>query len=100
VLSDREREVLREMQRRFVAEDPEFARSFEGFGRRGDSHFSWQRAYEMPRWVYTTALVVSVVFSVLMLLALAPWTALVFMLLAVLIAAVRFRRHDEVRRVP
>jgi Flp pilus assembly protein TadB len=97
VLSDRERETPHEMQRRFATEDPDFARSFEEIGRR-DSHFSLQRAYGMPRAVYTAALVVSVAISMLMLLALAPWTALAFMALAIVIATVRFRR-DEVRRV-
>jgi hypothetical protein len=98
VLSDREQEMLDEIQRRAVAEDPDFARSFEDIGRAGDSHFSLQWAHEMPRWVYTAAVLVSAAFSVLMLLALAPWPALVFMLLALLIAAARARRQDEVGR--
>jgi Protein of unknown function (DUF3040) len=98
VLSDREREILHEMQRRLVTEDPDFARSFQEAGRRGDSHFSLQRAYETPRWAYTAALVVSVAFSVLMLVALAPWTALLFMTLAVMTAMARYHRDDEARQ--
>ena len=100
MLSDRERNILHEMQRQFVTEDPGFARSFEELGRRGDSRYSSQWAYGMPRWVYTQAFVVSVALSVLMLLALAPWTALVFMTLAIMIAIARFHWDDEARQVP
>jgi Flp pilus assembly protein TadB len=99
VLSDREREILQEVQRQFVTEEPDLVRSFTEVGRRGDSTFSLPRAYEVPRWAYTAALIVSVAFSVLMLLALAPWTALVFMVLAIVIAVARFRRCDAAHRV-
>jgi hypothetical protein len=60
MLSDRERETLREVQRQLVSEDPSFARSFDALGKRDSScRLSW--AYTMPGWAYTTALVVAVV---------------------------------------
>jgi hypothetical protein len=97
VLSDREREILHEMQHRFRAEDPGFARAFDEVGRR-DSHFSLQWAYGMPRWMYMTSIIGAVALSVLMLLALAPWTALMFITLASVIAAALFHRDNEARQ--
>ena len=91
MLSDREMETLREVQRQLVAEDPDFARSFEAVGR-PDSHYS---LHWVPGWVYTTALVVAVALGVLMLLVHAPGTALGFGALATMIAAVRSRRNAE-----
>jgi hypothetical protein len=97
VLSDREREILEEMQHRLVTEDPDFARSFEEVGRRGDSHISLHRAFEVPRWAFPAAVFVAAAFSVLMLLALAPWTALLFMTLAIVTAVAWYHRDDEAR---
>ncbi len=97
MLNDRERETLREVQRQFVTDDPDFARTFEAVGR-PDSHYSLQWMYGMPEWVYTTALVVAVAVGVLMLLVQSPGTALGFGALATMIAMVRNRRNDECGR--
>ncbi len=94
VLSDREQQMLREVQRRFVAEDPDFVRSFEDVGRR-HSTFSLRWAYAMPRAVYTIAIVVAVALGVLMLLVAAPGTGLLFAALATMIAVVRRRRDEQ-----
>lgn len=96
MLSDRERETLRELQRQFVAEDPGLAGSFDDVGRR-HSTFSLEWAYAMPRWVYTAALVVALILGVLMLLSRAPGTALVLAALATMISTLR-KRRDEPRR--
>lgn len=93
MLSDRERETLREVQCQLMTEDPDYAQSFEAVGR-PDSHYSLHWMYGMPGWVYTTALVVAVALGVLMLLVQAPGTALGFTALATMIAAVRSRRND------
>jgi len=93
VLSDREQDTLRELQRRLVAEDPDFARSFDDVRLR-HSTYSLQWAYAMPRWVYPTAIVAAVALGVLMLLLGAPGTALGFAALATMISVVR-RRRDQ-----
>jgi hypothetical protein len=92
VLSDRERETLREVQRCLATEDPAFVRSFETAGR-PDSHYSFQWLYGLPRWAYTTSLVVAVALGLLMLLAQSPATAFGFAALATMIAAVRRQPH-------
>ena len=58
MLGDREQQALLEVQRHLMAEDPDFARSFDEAGRQ-DSTYSVQWVYAMPRWVYTTAVVVA-----------------------------------------
>lgn len=93
MLSDRERKTLREVQRQFDAEDPDFSRSFDDGLRH--STYSLQWAYTMPRWAYTTAIVVAVALGVLMLLARAPGTALLFAALATTIAMIRGRRDES-----
>jgi hypothetical protein len=93
VLSDRERETLREVQRQLVSEDPRFARSFDAVGKR-DSSCSLKWAYAMPRWAYTTAMVVTVMLSLLMLVTGGPGTALAFAALATMISAVRRHRDN------
>jgi hypothetical protein len=90
MLSDREGETLRAVQRQFDTEDPDFARSFEAVGR-PDSHCSLQWVYGMPGWAYTTALVLAVALGVLMLLVQAPGTAFGFAALATTITVVRRR---------
>jgi hypothetical protein len=97
VLSDREQQALREVQRHLMAEDPEFARSFDVAGRR-DSTYSVQRVYSMPRWVYTTAVVVAAALGVLMLVVSGPGTALILAVLATTIFTVRRRRGAPGRR--
>jgi Protein of unknown function (DUF3040) len=93
MLNDRERETLRDVQSRFMAEDPDFARSFETVGRPG-SDYSLQWMHEMPPWVYTTAFVVAVTLAALMLLAQAPGTAFWFAVVATAIGVARHRRND------
>lgn len=95
MLSERERQILHDMQRRLEVEDPDFARSFEDAGARGDTHISLPRAHEVPRWVFTTALVLSVLLSVLMLVAMAPWPAALFMVVAMMFAAARLDHADS-----
>jgi hypothetical protein len=97
MLSDRERETLREVQNRFVTEDPRFAASFNAV-RPGASSYSVQWAYTLPSWAYTTAMIVAVVLGVLMLMAGAPGSALVFAVLATAISLLRRRRDQTVRR--
>jgi Protein of unknown function (DUF3040) len=97
MLSDRERETLREVQHRFVTEDPRFAASFNAVGP-GASSFSVQWAYTLPSWAYTTAMIVAVALGVLMLMAGAPGSALVFAALATAISLLRRRRDQTVRR--
>jgi DUF3040 family protein len=48
MLNEREQRALQGVQRQLLAEDPDFARSFDEVGQR-DSAFSLQT---MPRWVY------------------------------------------------
>jgi hypothetical protein len=97
MLSDRERETLREVQHQFVTEDPRFAASFTAIGPRA-STYSVQWAYTLPSWAYTTAMIVAVAFGVLLLIAGAPGTALVFAALATVIALLRRRRDQTGRR--
>jgi hypothetical protein len=97
VLSDREQQALREVQRHLTAEDPDFARSFDEAGRK-DSTYSVQWAYAMPRWVYTTAVVVAVALGALMLVVSGPGTALILAVLATTIFKVRRRRGAPGRR--
>lgn len=98
MLSDQEREALRELQRQFDAEDPDFSRSFDDVGQH--STFSLQRAYTMPRWAYTTAIGVAVALGMLMLMARAPGTALLFAALATIISMIRRHRDDPPGREP
>ena len=88
MLNDRETEALREIEHRFLTEDPGFVRSFEAV-KRQDSHYDLRWVYAIPRWVYTSALVAAIALGGLMLLAQAPGTALVFAALATLFTAGR-----------
>jgi hypothetical protein len=97
MLSDRERETLREVQFQFVTEDPRFAASFNAIEPRASTH-SVQWAYTLPDWAYTTAMFGAVAFGVLMLIAGAPGTALVFAALATAISLLRRRRDQTGRR--
>lgn len=96
MLSDREQKTFRELQRQFAAEDPAFVRTFDEVPPR--SAYSVQWAYGLPRWVYTSAMLVAVALGVLMLLARAPSIALVFAAIATLISVVRRRRDEPGRR--
>jgi hypothetical protein len=97
MLSGRERETLREVQHRFVTEDPRFAASFDAVGP-GASSYSVQWAYTLPGWAYTTAMSVAGALGVLMLMAGAPGSALVFAAAATAISLLRRRRDQTVRR--
>src|SRR3954449_11774638 len=91
MLSDHERRALLELQRQFLAEDPDFARSFGEVGQR-DSAFSLQWVDAMPRWVPTAAVVGTVALGVLMLAIGVAAAVLVFAMLAAMIVVVRRRR--------
>jgi hypothetical protein len=97
MLSDRERETLREFQHQFVTEDPRFAASFNAVSP-GASSFSVQWAYTLPSWAYTTATSVAVALGVLMLMAGAPGSTLVFAALATATSLLRRRRDQTIRR--
>jgi hypothetical protein len=91
MLSNHEQRTLLELQRQFLAEDPDFARSFDQVGQR-DSVFSLQWVDAMPRWVPTAAVVGTVALGVLILAIGVAAVALVFAMPAVMIAVVRKRR--------
>jgi hypothetical protein len=57
MLSDRERQTLDEVQRRFVTEDPRFAASFNRVGPSASSY--------SVHWAYTTAMIVAAASGVL-----------------------------------
>ena len=97
VLNDLEQQALREVQRHLLAEDPDFVRSFDEAERR-DSTYSVQWVYAMPRWVYTTAVVVAVALGVLMLVVSGPGTALILAMLATTIFVIQRRRGTPGRR--
>ncbi|HEX2299942.1 MAG TPA: DUF3040 domain-containing protein [Pseudonocardiaceae bacterium] len=94
MLSDREREVLDEVQHRFVIEVPRFAASFNGAWL-DESSYSIQWAYTQPSWAYTTAMIVAVASGVVMLMAGAPGSALVFATLATAISLLAWSRDSE-----
>ena len=97
MLSNHEQRALLELQRQFLAEDPDFARSFDEVGQR-DSVFSLQWVDAMPQWVPTAAVVGTVALGVLMLAIGVAAVALVLAMLTVMIVVVRKRRargqHD------
>lgn len=97
MLSDHEWKALREVERQFMADDPTFPRSFDDVGQ-PPSTCSLQWAYAWPRWVYTTATAVAVGLGVLMIVARAPGTAMVFALLATMIAMARSHRDEPGQR--
>ena len=91
MLSDHEQRALLELQRQFLAEDPDFARSFDEVGQR-DSAFSLQWVDAMPRWVPTAAVVGTVALGVLALAIGVAAAALVVAMPAAIIVVVRRRR--------
>jgi hypothetical protein len=104
VLNDHERKTLREVERRFMAEDPEFPRSFDDVGRRHSTcSLQWPSAmprwaYAMGRWISTTALVLAVALAALMIMVVSPGAALVFAVLATIIGVSRERGDETDRR--
>jgi hypothetical protein len=97
MLSDRERAALDEVQRRFVTEDPRFAESFNRV-RSGASSCTVHWVYTLPSWAYTTAVIVAPASGVVMLIAGAPGSALVFAALATAISLLRRRRDQTGQR--
>jgi hypothetical protein len=88
MLSEREQRALQEVERQLLAEDPDFARSFDEVGQR-DSAFSLQA---MPRWLYPTAIAGTAAAGFLMLAVGADPITLVLAMLATMILVVRRRR--------
>ena len=74
MLDDRERDELREIQRRLRAEDPDFARSLHA----GARHLPRASAPDLSRRTYTFLLVFSSASGVLLLLTGSPFLALLF----------------------
>jgi hypothetical protein len=93
MLSDRERERLREIQRRFMTEDPDFVREF---GARPEQPTTEQPTARQPYLDgYSICIISAVSLSVLMLLAGSPAVALLLAISAGLISAAQRRgRHD------
>lgn len=98
MLSDRERKALRDLQRQFDTEDPDFSRSFDDVGRPSTYSFRW--AFRIPRRTCTTAIVVAVALGVLMLLARDPGAALLFAALATMFSMIRPSRDGSAGREP
>ncbi|MBW0101805.1 DUF3040 domain-containing protein [Pseudonocardia sp. KRD291] len=96
MLSDHERKALQEVERQFMAQDPDFTRSFDTA--RQPSTYSIQCIYEMPWWAYRIAIGLAVALGFLMMLSGAPWTAILFAGLAVLFSVVQKRRSEPGRR--
>lgn len=92
MLSDRERETLREVQRQFLAEDPGLARSFDDVGQQDP--LQWLAA--VPRWAYTATFVAMVLLGILMITARAPGVALALAALATLVSLARRQRDHDV----
>jgi hypothetical protein len=86
VLSDREREALREIQCRLLAEDPAFARVFSTDARRLERMPS-----HLPRSTYTTLAMTSMTLGVIALMAGAPLIGLVFAVTAAVMWGLRLR---------
>lgn len=96
MLSDHERKALREVERQFMAQDPDFTRAFDATGQ--PSTYSIQWIYEMPWWAYRIVIGLAVALGLLMMLAGAPWTAILFAGLAVLFSRIQKRSSAPGRR--
>lgn len=88
MLSDREREVLDDIQRRLLVEDPGFQRSFEAGACRLERRRRGHR-----RWAYSGAIALIAMLGVLMWVAGSPNIALVLAAMAGVIWEAR-RRSD------
>jgi hypothetical protein len=86
VLNDHEREILREVERQFLVEDPEFARSFATRAQR------LQRRH-LDGGLVKIFLVAAVLLSALMLVAGSPSGALAFAAVTALIWLTRRRSN-------
>ena len=95
MLSDRERETLCQVQRRFVTEDSRFAAAFNAV-RPGASSCFVQWSYTLPIWAYTGERRSGV--RCAHADGGAPGTALVFAALATAISLLGRRRDQTVRR--
>jgi hypothetical protein len=87
MLSDHEQRALLELQRQFLAEDPDL----DEVGQR-DSGFSFQWVDAMPRWVPTAAVVGTVALGLLILAIGVAAVALVSAMLAMMTVVARKRR--------
>ncbi|MGW4424229.1 DUF3040 domain-containing protein [Streptosporangium sp. NPDC004631] len=87
MLSDREREALREIQCRLLVEDPGFAQSFNADVRRLN-----RASPDLTWWTYTNLLVLSLTFGVILLMAGTPVGALMFTVTAAALWQARRRR--------
>ena len=96
MLNDHERKALREVERQFMAQDPDFTRSFDATGQPSTYPIQW--IYEMPWWTYRIVIGLAVALGFLMMLAGAPWTAILFAGLAVLFSRIQKRRSELGRR--
>ncbi|MEV1245475.1 DUF3040 domain-containing protein [Nonomuraea sp. NPDC050022] len=96
MLDDYEREALREIQRRLLVEDPEFAQSFDTDAR----CLRRAAAPDLSRRAYTVMLVFSSVFGVILLLAGSPFIALLFAALTMWVCYARAHRRESSRGRP
>jgi hypothetical protein len=97
MLSDRDRERLREIQRRFMTEDPDFVREF-GARPQQPAARSQPRAVGPNPDAYTICVVGAISLSVLMLLAGWLVTALVFAIGAGLLSSAQHRKDNDSNR--
>lgn len=92
MLSDHQRKTLEELERRLMAEDPEFPRLFDARAQHLDSHRHVGMSFAI-----TVAIVASILFFTVMLATVSFTGALAFAAVAGLIWAV-WRRSDPTRR--
>jgi hypothetical protein len=93
VLNDHERRTLREVERQFVVEDPEFARSFATRAQRLERR-------HLDGGLVKIAIVAAVLLGALMLVAGSPSGALAFAAGAALIWLARQHSNDTRSRSP
>ncbi|MEU4234442.1 DUF3040 domain-containing protein [Nonomuraea sp. NPDC026600] len=96
MLDDYEREALREIQRRLLVEDPEFAQAFDTDAR----CLHRASAPDLSRRAYTVMLVFSSGFGVILLLAGSPFIALLFAALTMWVWYARAHRQENGRGRP
>ncbi|MFD1545044.1 DUF3040 domain-containing protein [Nonomuraea guangzhouensis] len=96
MLDDYEREALREIQRRLLVEDPEFAQSFDADTQR----LNRAATPDLPKRAYTVMLVFGSAFVVILLLAGSPFIALLFAALTMWVWYARAHRQENGRGRP
>lgn len=103
MLSDHERETLREIQRQLVVNDPDLQRSFRAFEESTPTQTPPPEGrWAYGGWAYTAGIVVATVLAIVMLLTGSLGGALAFAIIAASVSvarhlnhAVRQRRLDE-----